>query len=58
MCFILGISLDRAVNNTVIKINQVMICKEKVAVCSEIRTNHSALSQHHVEFLNDKPGGM
>ena len=24
----------------------------KVAVCSEIRTEHSMQSEHHVEFLN------
>jgi len=29
----------------------------KVAVCSEIRTKHSAQSEHHVEILNVKPGG-
>ena len=34
-----------------------MMYKEKVAVCSEICTNHSVQSEHHVEFLNDKPGG-
>ena len=31
--------------------------KEKVAVCSEIRTKHSTQSEHHVEFLNVKTGG-
>jgi len=30
--------------------------KEKVAVCSEIRTKHSTQSEHRVEFLNVKPG--
>jgi len=30
---------------------------EKVAVCSEIRTKHPKQSEHHVEFLNAKPGG-
>jgi len=29
----------------------------KVVVCSEIRTKHSKQSEHHVEFLNVKPGG-
>jgi hypothetical protein len=24
----------------------------KAAVCSEIRTNHSTQSEHHVEFFN------
>jgi len=28
-----------------------------VAVCSEIRTKQSTQSEHHVEFLNVKPGG-
>jgi len=31
--------------------------KAKVAVCSEILTKHSTQSEHHVEFLNFKPGG-
>ena len=35
-----------------------MIYKLKVAVCSEIRTKHWKQSEHHVEFLNIKPGGM
>jgi hypothetical protein len=26
--------------------------KERVAVCSEIRTKHSTQSEHHVEVLN------
>jgi hypothetical protein len=30
----------------------------KAAVCSEIRTKHPTQSEHHVEFLNIKPGGM
>jgi hypothetical protein len=34
-----------------------MMYKAKVAVCSEIRTNHSMQSKNHVEFLNVKPGG-
>jgi len=34
-----------------------MLCKEKVAVCSEIRTKPSTQSEHHVEFLNVKFGG-
>jgi hypothetical protein len=32
-----------------------MMYKAKVAVCSEIRTKPQ--SEHHVEFLNVKPGG-
>jgi hypothetical protein len=31
--------------------------KAKVAVCSEIRAKHSKQGEHHVEFLNVKPGG-
>ena len=34
-----------------------MVYKEKVVVCSEIRTKHSTQSERHVEFLNVKPGG-
>ena len=42
----------------VIKTNQLMIYKAKVAVGSDIHTKHSTQSEHHVEFLNVKPGGM
>ena len=28
----------------------------QVAVCSDIRKKHSTESEHHVEFLNVKPG--
>jgi len=31
--------------------------KVKAPVCSEIRTKHSTLSEHQVEFFNVKPGG-
>ena len=34
-----------------------MLSKAKVAVCSDIRTEHSTQSEHHVEFFNVKPGG-
>ena len=34
-----------------------MLNKEKVAVCSDIRTKHSTQSEQHVEFLNVKTGG-
>jgi len=34
-----------------------MMCKAKVAVCSEIRTNHSTQSERPVEFPNDKLSG-
>jgi len=33
-----------------------MICRAKVAVFSDIRTKHTTQSEHHVEFLNLKPG--
>jgi len=35
-----------------------MLYKAKVAVCSEIHTKHLTQSEHHVEFLNVKPGGV
>jgi hypothetical protein len=31
--------------------------KAKVTVFAEIHTKRSAQSEHHVEFLNFKPGG-
>jgi hypothetical protein len=34
-----------------------MMCKAKVAVCSETRTKYSTQSKHDLEFLNVKPGG-
>jgi hypothetical protein len=34
-----------------------MMYTAKVAVCSEIRTEHSAQSEDHVEFFNVKLGG-
>jgi hypothetical protein len=34
-----------------------MMYKANVAVCYEIRTKHSTLSEHRVEFLNVKAGG-
>jgi hypothetical protein len=34
-----------------------MMYAAKAAVCFEIRTKQSAQSEHHVEFLNVKPGG-
>jgi len=33
-----------------------MMYKAKTAVCSEIRTKDSTQGQHHVKFLNVKPG--
>ena len=44
-------------STTVIKASQLMMYKVKVAVCSDIRIKHSTQSEHHVEFLNVKPGG-
>ena len=32
--------------------------KAKVAACSEIRIKLAMQSEHHVEFLNVKPGGV
>jgi hypothetical protein len=34
-----------------------MMYKAKVAVCSETRTKRSKQNEHHVEFVNVKPGG-
>jgi len=34
-----------------------MLYAAKVVAYSEIRTKHSTQSEHHVEFLNVKPGG-
>jgi hypothetical protein len=33
-----------------------MMYKAKVAVCSEMLTKHSTQSEHHLGFLNVKPG--
>jgi len=44
-------------STVVIKTNQLMLYKSKVAVSFEIRTIYSTQSEHHVEFLNVKPGG-
>jgi len=41
----------------VVKTDQLKMYKAKVAVFSEIRTKHPVQSEHHVEFLNVKPGG-
>ena len=35
-----------------------MLYKATVAVCSDIRTEHSSQRERHVEFLDVKPGGM
>ena len=34
-----------------------MLYKAQVAVCSDIRTEHSTQSERHVQFLNVKPFG-
>jgi len=34
-----------------------MTYKAKVTICSEVRTEHSTQSEHHVQFWNVKPGG-
>jgi hypothetical protein len=34
-----------------------MMYTAKAAAWSEIRTKHSTQREHHVEFLNVKPGG-
>ena len=41
----------------VIKANQLMMYKAKVAIFSDIRTKHSTQSEGHVEFFNVKPCG-
>jgi len=41
----------------VIKTNQLMLYKAKVAAYFQIGTKHSTQSEHHVELLNVKPGG-
>ena len=34
-----------------------MLYREIIAVCSDIRAKPSSQSEHHVEFVNVKPGG-
>jgi hypothetical protein len=41
-----------------IKTSQLMMYKVNVTVFSLIRTKRSTQSEHNVEFLNVKPGGM
>ena len=48
---------QETLSTTVIKTNQLMMYKAKVAVCSDIRTKHSTQRERHLEFLNVKPGG-
>jgi hypothetical protein len=40
------------------KTSQLTMYKAKIAFFSEIPQKHSMQSEHHVEFLNVKPGGM
>jgi len=40
----------------VLKPNQLIMYRAKVAACSENGTKHSTQSEHHVEFLNGKSG--
>src|SRR5215470_11880716 len=43
---------------SVIKASQLMLCREIIAVCSEIHTKHTnTLCGQNVELLNVKPGG-
>ena len=43
---------------SVINIKQLMLYREIIAVCSEIRTKHAnTLCGQNVEFLNGVPGG-
>ena len=39
------------------KASQLVMYREIIAVCSDIRTKHSTQSERHVEFLNIQPGG-
>jgi hypothetical protein len=44
---------------SVIKPNQLMVCREIIAVCSEIHTKHTnTLCGQNVEFVNVTPGGV
>jgi len=43
---------------SVVKTSQSMLCREIIAVCSQIHTKHiNALCVLNVELLNVKPGG-
>jgi hypothetical protein len=42
-------------HTTVIKTNQLMMYKVKVAVCSDIPIKRSTQSEHHVEFIDVNP---
>jgi hypothetical protein len=43
---------------SVMKTSQLMLYWEIIAVCCEIHTKHiNTLCEHHVEFINIKPGG-
>ena len=51
------VSHSKLFTSVIKKINLLMMYKVKVAVCSEILTKHIRKCEHHVEFLNVKPGG-
>jgi hypothetical protein len=44
-------------STTVLKTNHLIMYKAKVPLPLDIRTKHSKQSEHHVDFLNIKPGG-
>jgi hypothetical protein len=50
--------MQKTLSNTVIKTSQLMTYKAKVIVRYEVCTKRSMQSEHHVEFLIVKPGGM
>jgi hypothetical protein len=44
---------------SVVKTSQLMMCREILALCSEIRTKHiNAVSEMNEGFLNVKPGDL
>jgi hypothetical protein len=51
------ISNQSVPSTPLIKTNQLMAFKAKVAVCSDILTKRTTQSEDQVEFLNVKPGG-
>ena len=40
----------------VIKASHLVMYREIIAICSDIRTKQSTQSERHVEFLNVQPG--
>ena len=58
LIYIRNQSVPRSKRSTkVIKTNQSMMYKAKVALYSDILRKHPTQSERHVEFLNVKPGG-